>query len=100
MRAGQATRGANVVSRSSHGAILLDTLLGAVRNPRVWLLVAGLFITLQVIQHPLMVLPAFAQTERDPALEPDEPGSTTLPDELRSSGKGTRGGAAEAKPWT
>lgn len=85
------------MSRSSHRAILFDTLLAAFRNPRVLLLFAGLLLTVQVIQHPLLVLPAMAQAEKDPALEEDEPSLTDFdpgPSAPASSAE------PEVKPWT
>jgi biopolymer transport protein ExbB len=72
-------------------------LLGAVRNPRLLLLFAGLLITSQVIQHPLLVFPAMAQAEKDPAAE-DEMGET--PFAPSSSTSSNSSGEPAVKPWT
>jgi len=77
---------------------LFDLLLAAVRNPRIWLLLVGLVVTAQVIQHPLVVLPAMAQAERDPASEELVPGET-LEDEPGPSAT-RRSGEPVVKPWT
>jgi biopolymer transport protein ExbB len=86
------------VTRSSHRAILFDTFLAMFRNPRLLLLLAGLLVTSQVIQHPLLVLPAMAQTEKDPALEEDEPGLATF--EPTSGPSASSGSEPAVKPWT
>jgi biopolymer transport protein ExbB len=78
--------------------ILFDIVLSALRNPRLLLLLAGLFITSQVIQHPLLVLPAMAQTDKDPALEEDDPGLTTFDPEPAPSA--AAGSEPAVKPWT
>lgn len=87
------------MSRSSHGAVLFDSLLLAARNPRLLLLLAGLLVTLQVMQHPLLILPAMAQTETDPALEEDEPGATSFDPEPGPSARPASDDPA-VKPWT
>jgi len=78
---------------------LFDTFLAAFRNPRLLLLLAGVLVTAQVIQHPLLVLPAMAQTEKDPALEEDESGLTTF-DPKAGSTAGSTSSEPAVKPWT
>lgn len=87
------------MSRSSHRTILFDTVLTAFRNPRLLLLLAGLLVTVQAIQHPLLVLPAMAQAEKDPALEEDEPSLTDFDPEAGPSAPSS-GVDPEVKPWT
>jgi len=85
------------VSRSSHGAVLYDTLTASLRNPRIWLLLAGLFLAVHVMHHPLSVLPAMAQEAVDPAAEEASVSDDTLADEPV---RGTRSDQPEIKPWT
>jgi biopolymer transport protein ExbB len=65
------------------------------RNPKVLLLLVGAFLTVQLMQHPLAVLPAFAQTEKDPALVDDEPGATDF--KPSSTGGGRTKGSDDAE---
>ncbi len=85
------------MSRSSHAALFIEGLL-SLRNPRIILLLVGLFCVVQIIQHPHLVVPtAFGQEEIDPAME-DEPGAETLP---AAPGLASPRRAAEApKSWT
>jgi biopolymer transport protein ExbB len=78
---------------------LFDTLLAVFRNPRVLLLLVGLLLTVQVIQRPLLVLPAMAQAEKDPALEEDEPGLTDFDPKAGPSAPAS-GSEPAVKPWT
>ena len=86
------------MSRSSHRVILFDTVLAAVRNPRLLLLLIGLLFVTQLMQHPLLVLPAFAQEERDPAADVDEPGASSFTPESASPSRPSSDKAV--KPWT
>lgn len=86
------------MSRSSHRVILLDTVLAAVRNPRLLLLLIGLLLVTQVMQQPLLVLPAFAQIDRDPAADVDEPGASSFKPESASPSRPSNDKAV--KPWT
>jgi biopolymer transport protein ExbB len=87
------------VTRSSHGAVLFDTFVAAFRNPRLLIVLAGLLLTVQLIQRPFLVLPAMAQASKDPALEDDEPGAMPLDPKAGPSTPRTSDAPA-VKPWT
>lgn len=60
---------------------MFDGILAALRNPRTLLLMIGLLLTFQLMQQPQLLLPAMAQTERDPAADDEPGGASELVDE-------------------
>lgn len=70
---------------SSNSAVLFDTLRSLLRRPRILLLLAGLLLVGQLMQQPLVLLPAMAQGKLDPAAEESDSLEETLSDEPASS---------------